>query len=169
MRNLLLLCAGTVLVVLEITVAPLLAIHGARPDLVVVLVVLVGMLWGWRDAALVGLFIGFIEDACSGQFLGLFMLTRTVVGMGAGMSYARVFQDRVVVPVVLVFLGAFAGGVLHVFLLSSFGVRVVLSVASFKTIVVQALYSAAFAPFLLKGMARLDLCVKRTAERRQAV
>lgn len=169
MKHLLLLCAGTLLVVLETTVAPFVAIRGVKPDLVLVLVVLVGMLSGWKDAALVGLFTGFIEDACSGQFLGLFMLTRTVVGIGAGLSYARVFQDRVIVPIALVFLGGVVGGGLHSFLLSSFGVPLPLSLATFRVVLVQALYSAVLAPILLKGITRLDLYVRRASERRQAL
>ncbi|NLG79376.1 MAG: rod shape-determining protein MreD [Firmicutes bacterium] len=169
MRRLLLLCAGTLLVVLETTVVPYVAIQGTKPDLVLILVVLVGLLSGWKDAAFVGLFTGFIEDAWSGQFVGLFMLTRTVVGIGAGFSYARVFQDSVIVPIALVFLGGVVGGVLHSFLLSSFGVPLPLSMASLRMVLGQALYSAVLAPILLKGVTRLDLYVRRASERRQAL
>ncbi|MCR4401831.1 MAG: rod shape-determining protein MreD [Firmicutes bacterium] len=168
MRNLLLLLAGAVLVLLEMTVVPHIALQGVKPDLVLILVVLVGTYSGWRNAALAGLATGFIEDACSGQFLGLFMLTRTVVGIGAGLSYARVFEDRVIVPTVLVILGGVVGGVLHCFLLSSFGVPMAVSVSAFRMIVGQALYSGLLVPITLRVVARLDARAKRVLERRQA-
>ncbi|MGE5587453.1 MAG: rod shape-determining protein MreD [Clostridia bacterium] len=169
MRHLLLLLAGAVLVLLEMTVAPHVAIQGVKPDLVLVLVVLVGMFSGWKDAAIIGLGTGFVEDACSGQFLGLFMLTRTVVGVAAGLSYARVFQDRVIVPIVLVVLGGVAGGVLHCFLLSSFGVPLTLSLSTLRTVVGQALYSGALVPVMLKVVTRLDVYAKRVSRREQAL
>lgn len=169
MRYLLLLATGALLVVLETSVAPYVVIQGVKPDLVVILVVLVGMLYGWRDAAIVGVVTGFVEDACSGQFLGLFMLTRAIVGIAAGVSYARVFQDRVVVPVALAFLGTVIGGSLHIFLLSSFGAHLPVSIATLRAVFGQALYSAALAPILLGVVTRLDLYARRMAERRQAL
>jgi len=169
MRPFLLICAGVLLVVLEITVSPFAAVQGARPDLVCAFVVIVGMLLGWKDAAVVGLVVGFVEDACSGQFLGLFMLVRAVVGMGAGLSYAKVFHDRIVVPVAMVFLGAVATGLMESFLLSSFGVPLGFSLASSRMVLAQAVYSAVLAPVFPKLVTWLDLSARRASERRQAV
>lgn len=169
MRLFLLICTGVLLIVLEITVSPFVATQGARPDLVCAFVVIAGMLLGWKDAAVVGLVTGFVEDACSGQFLGLFMLTRAVVGMGAGLSYAKLFQDRIVVPVAMVFLGGIVTGLLEGFLLSSFGVPLEFSLAGLRIVLAQAVYSAVLAPVFLKVVTWLDLSARRASERHQAL
>lgn len=109
-------------VVLETTAIPYISIGGIGPDIVGSLVTLVSMLSGREMGLFVALVGGVLEDVSSGQFLGLFVLVRGVVACLAGMAYQKVFQEWVLVPVILVFGAAVAGGILQVFLLASFGV-----------------------------------------------
>lgn len=169
MKHFILAVVGGLAVVVEMSVAPYVSIRGVKPDLVMVYVVLVGMLSGAKDAGFVGFFTGLLEDASSGQFLGLFVLTRVATGLAAGLSYEKVFQDRVVVPITLVFLGGVFGGVLHLFLLSSFGVPLSVSPATLRVVLAQGAYSAAIAPLALSGVMRVNLCARRTANRRRAL
>lgn len=169
MKHFILAVVGGLAVVVETSVAPYVSIHGVKPDIVMVYVVLVGMLGGAKDAGFVGLVAGLLEDVSSGQFLGLFILTRVVTGLAAGLSYEKVFQDRVVVPVVLVFLGGILGGVVHLFLLSSFGVPLSVSPATLRVVLCQAAYSAAIAPLALRGVMRVNLYTRGAADRRRAL
>ncbi|MEW5865477.1 MAG: rod shape-determining protein MreD [Bacillota bacterium] len=169
MKHFILAVIAGLAVVVEASVAPYVSIHGVKPDIVMVYVVLVGMLGGAKDAGFVGFFAGLLEDVSSGQFLGLFILTRVITGLAASLSYEKVFQDRVVVPVALVFLGGVFGGVLHLFLLSSFGVPLSVSPASLRVVLCQAAYSAAIAPLALSGVARINLYTRGAANRRRAL
>lgn len=169
MKHLILALVGVFAVVVEASVAPYFSIHGVKPDIVMVYVVLIGMVAGPRDAGFVGLVTGLLEDASSGQFLGLFMLTRMVIGLAAGLSHEKVFQDRTIVPVVLVLLGGLLGGILHLFLLSSFGVPLSVSPGPLRTVLFQSFYAAAVAPVALRGIARLNLYGRRVADRRRAL
>lgn len=168
MRYAVLAIASALLVATETTVIPYIAIRGVAPDIVMSFVILVGMLAGRGDAVFVGLIAGLFEDGSSGQFLGLFMATRLIVGYIAGTFHRKVFQDWIIVPMILVFLGGFLGGSLHIFLLVSFGVPVVLSGATLRMVMLQAAYSAAMTPVLLR-IARwlLDICAKHMRERQR--
>ncbi len=168
MRGLVLALVGALAVALEASVVPYVSVCGARPDIVLAYVVLIGMLAGTKEAALVGLVVGFFEDASSGQLIGLYMLTRMAVGLAAGLSHKRVFQERVVVPVALVFLGGLFGGAIHLFLLSSFGVPLAASPAALRMVAFQALYSAAIAPLVLRVIVSLGLPAGSISERRRA-
>ncbi len=171
MKHAMLAAVGVLFVLIEVSVAPYASIRSIRPDIVLAYVVIVGIVAGPVEAGVVGLAAGFVEDACSGQFLGLHMLTRVVVAFASGLAHDLVFQDRTAVPVVGVFLGAIASGVMNLFLLSSFGVRLPVSAAALRMVLCQAFYSAALAPLVSLLVARLARAGRgrRSGERGRAL
>lgn len=110
-----------------------------------------------------------MEDMSSGQFLGLFTLVRLAIAYLAGKGFQKVFQEWVLVPMMLVFVTGFVGGCLQVFLLGSFGVpfesyRVVLS-----AVVFQAAYSALLSPLVMRITCSVDAYVSYVSERRKSL
>ncbi|HAV21726.1 MAG: rod shape-determining protein MreD [Bacillota bacterium] len=156
-------------VVLETTAIPYISIGGIGPDIVGSLVTLVSMLSGREMGLFVALVGGVLEDVSSGQFLGLFVLVRGVVACLAGMAYQKVFQEWVLVPVILVFGAAVAGGILQVFLLASFGVPFESYRMALSTVVFQAVYSALLSPIVMRIISTLDAFVSSVLERRRSL
>ncbi len=72
-------------VLLQLIVAPWLAIRGVKPDFVLILILFVAVLFGRVSGQLCGFGFGMIMDLIGiGSFLGLSALTKTVAGFLAG-------------------------------------------------------------------------------------
>ncbi len=169
MRYRALVILSAVMVALETTVIPYISIGGIGPDIVGIFVALVSMLSGRQDGLLVAVVAGFMEDMSSGQFLGLFSVVRLVIAYLAGASYQKVFEEWVLVPIVIVFVTGLAGGCLHVFLLASLGVPFGSYRVALSTVIFQAAYSALLSPLVMSITCRVDAYVRRVSERRKSL
>jgi rod shape-determining protein MreD len=69
---------------LQATVVPHVAIGGIRPDLPLVLTVLVAYRRGAAAGTLAGFFVGLAQDVTNPAFLGLNALTKSLLGYAAG-------------------------------------------------------------------------------------
>lgn len=86
--------------VLEMTVLPRAAIAGAPPDPLVIFVMVVGLLHGPEEGALVGAGVGLLQDVVSGVPLGLGMLADLVVGFAAGLGVRFIYIESTWLPAV---------------------------------------------------------------------
>lgn len=78
----------------------------ALPDLFLVLVICLGFILGERRGAMIGLFAGLLQDIIFGSALGFFALAKMLLGYGAGLLGRELYQDQLMAPVLLVFVGA---------------------------------------------------------------
>ncbi|BAS28617.1 rod shape-determining protein MreD [Limnochorda pilosa] len=100
--------AGLILLaglLLQTAFFPAFAFFGARPDLVTLLVVLFGLLWGPRSGAALGFAGGMALDLLTGYLVGLGALSRAVVGGLAGLAGERFFSENFLVPILSVLVG----------------------------------------------------------------
>lgn len=103
-----LLYAGMMLLaalLLQAAFFPSLAILGAHPDLVTLLVILFGLYWGPSTGALLGAVGGIAVDLLTGHLVGLGAVTRALVGWLAGLTGERFFSENFLVPVLAVLVG----------------------------------------------------------------
>lgn len=93
--------AGLILAlyVLQTAILPLLAIHGASPDLLLLFAVSFGFLRGQRLGVLAGFSAGLFMDLASGTFFGMNTLMKMLAGLVAGMLSDRVFKEQIFLPV----------------------------------------------------------------------
>ncbi len=76
-----------VLIVLQTTFIRFISIESITPDILVVWIVYLALRYGQIHATVAGFILGFIVDIISGDFLGLYALSKTVCGFVAGYSY----------------------------------------------------------------------------------
>jgi len=94
---LLLVAAG---LVLEMTWLPRATIAGAAPDPLVIFVMVVGLLHGSEEGALVGAGVGLLQDIVTGVPLGLGMLADLMVGFAAGLGERVIYIESAWLPAV---------------------------------------------------------------------
>ena len=76
-----------------------LSIMGAKPDLVLVVLISYSLAADPTVGALLGFYAGLLEGAFVGYSLGSFMVTRTITGFLAGLVNTRLFSENPFVPV----------------------------------------------------------------------
>ncbi len=84
-----------------------LAVWGVKPDLPLLLTLSIGLLYGWRSGAVVGLAAGLLQDLLLGRYLGLNALALGLTGALVGLAEPRIWKENLLV----VLLGSFAGTV----------------------------------------------------------
>jgi len=75
------------LLIIQTTIVPLVAIDGAVPDLILIMLVFYTIRNGQFYGTVLGFIYGFIFDLITGSFLGSTMLSKTLAGFLAGYFY----------------------------------------------------------------------------------
>ena len=135
-------------VVLQSAVVPRLPLPGGAPDLVLVLVIVVGLLRGPAEGMLAGFAAGLLVDALAVQALGTAALVLVVTGCLAGLAAGDAARSPgAALTVVGVLSGLAAGGLGIVLLLT--GQPHAGPGALLERAVVTAAYDVAVAPLVL--------------------
>ncbi len=92
-----------VAVVLDVTVAPEIAIWGARPDFAVLALVYGSLVLGGRAATIAGFSMGLLIDTGNPEYLGLNALALAVVGYATGGVWDHLVRTNVLVQCVVIF------------------------------------------------------------------
>lgn len=108
-------------VILQSTVFHFLQIEGVKPDLLLIVVILVAVLKGTKFGAGLGFVYGLLEDLLVSKYIGLQALTKMLTGYIIGRLERRIFSDNVFVPIVVGFLGTLIHSVLVVLVLFLIG------------------------------------------------
>lgn len=95
-------------------------VEKALPDLVLVMTISLGFLLGERRGAFLGLCAGLFQDVIFGSVLGFFALAKMLLGYGAGLLGRELYQEQLLAPVLLVFVGTLAHEFVLSFLVSQF-------------------------------------------------
>lgn len=75
------------LLIIQTTIVPLIAVRGAIPDLILILLVFFTLRNGQFYGTVLGFIYGFLFDIITGSFLGSTMLSKTLAGFLAGYFY----------------------------------------------------------------------------------
>lgn len=118
-----LVIAGILLfsIVLQSTIFARINLFGVIPDLILVVTVCFGLLYGSLSGLYVGLAGGFLLDLAGGGILGINILTKALVGYGAGYIGKTVFKDNILIPLVAAAVATLAGEITAFLFLTAFG------------------------------------------------
>jgi rod shape-determining protein MreD len=143
------------LVVVQVSVFPHLQIAGVAPDLGLIVAIAVGVLLGPEAGALAGFGAGLGYDLFLETPLGLNALAYALVGYAVGVLTGGLMRAPRYLPIVLVLVGALAGGLLVIGIGVLAGVESVKGLQGVQTVGIAALYDALLAPvvFLLVAVA----------------
>ena len=120
---------------------------GRQPDLLLIVVTCFSIMWGSKDGALIGVTAGLLQDILFGRLLGLFALTKLIVGYLSGFTEKNIYRDFVLGPMLIVLMMTF----LHeglAFILSGEVARLPLRTAFMNIILPKALYNFCLTPFI---------------------
>ncbi|HEY3314394.1 MAG TPA: rod shape-determining protein MreD [Bacillota bacterium] len=140
---------------LQLTVVPFVAVHWVKPDLILVVAILGGLLYGPNYGAVAGLFGGLLEDLFIGHYIGLFGLTRMLAGFLAGLVETRVYREPFLVPMATSFAATLVGETILGLLLKAFGANPSLGKTFTNVILPAAVYNAIIAPIVYRPLRRL--------------
>ncbi len=76
--------AALVVMVIQLTFVPLIAVAGFTPDLLILCLVIMGIRRGRVEATVGGFLIGLLQDLATTQFFGLAALSKSIAGFAAG-------------------------------------------------------------------------------------
>ena len=118
-----LVIAGILLfsIVLQSTIFARINLFGVIPDLILVVTVCFGLLYGSLSGLYVGLAGGFLLDLAGGGILGINVLTKALLGYGAGYVGKTVFKDNIFIPLATVAIATLAGEITAFLFLTAFG------------------------------------------------
>ncbi len=77
----------------------------ALPDILLVIVIIMGFLLREKKGAITGLGGGLFQDLLFGHTLGFFALSKMLMGFGAGLVGKEIYRDNLFAPVIIVFIG----------------------------------------------------------------
>lgn len=110
-----------VAVVLQSTICSLWPWIGVKPDLVTVIVVLTGLLYGLAPGSMMGFVGGFLLDYSTGRLLGAGAVSKMLIGGLSGWVGPKIFGDHLLVPPLAVLVGTWLEQSLYLLLANAFG------------------------------------------------
>jgi rod shape-determining protein MreD len=142
-------------VIVQVSVFPHLRVAGVAPDLGLIVAIAVGAQLGPEAGAIAGFAAGLGYDFFLETPLGLNALAYALAGYGVGVVTTGLLRAPRYLPVVLVLLGALAGGLVLITIGVLAGVDSVKGLHGVETIAIAAVYDAFLAPivFLLVALA----------------
>jgi rod shape-determining protein MreD len=149
---------GAVLVtglLLQSTLFPRLTLLGVRPELLYLVTIVVALLEGPEDGAIVGFAGGLFQDFLLDEPKGITALTLTLVGYAIGMSRQYLTSPSPLLPTVMVALGTAFGITFHIvvsFLLGQFEQPIGYAA---KVVLLTAVYGAVLTPILYPLLRRV--------------
>jgi len=146
------LALGVVIVtalVLQSTVFAELRLFGVRPELLFLVTIVVALMGGPNEGAVVGFASGMAQDFMLNQPKGITALTLTLVGYAVGMTRQYIVSQSPLVPTAMVFVGPAVGMIFYEvvsYLLgafdatTTFGLRVALLTAVYNAVLTPIAY-----------------------------
>ena len=136
-------------VLLQSTVFAQLRLLGVRPELLFLVTIVIALLEGPNEGAVVGFASGLAQDMFLDQPKGITALTLTLVGYGVGMAKQYIVSPSPLLPTIVVAIGTALGVAFFevvAFLLGSFdlpateAVRIALLTAAYNAVLTPILY-----------------------------
>lgn len=143
-------------VVIQSTILNRLAFFGARPDLVLIVVIVSGLLKGHPFGTGVGLGAGLLQDILTGQFMGANALTKMCTGYIVGLTEGKFFKENLFIPMIMMAAGTLGNELMFWLILYLFGRPLPFWVASTQLIVPTVILNSILAPFVFILMKRID-------------
>lgn len=141
---------------LQTTVFSEIQLFGAKPQLLYLITIVIAMLEGPRDGAIVGFVGGMAQDFLLNQPKGITALTLTLLGYSIGMGRQYIVSTSPLLPTILVAAGTFSATVFYAvvrFLLGQPNLGMGFAV---RTAFLAGLYGAILTPLFYPVVRRLS-------------
>jgi rod shape-determining protein MreD len=115
-------------------------INGVKPNLILIFTVIVALLRGYTEGAVVGFFAGIALDLLHGRFIGFYALLGLYLGLAVGYSNRRLYKENYLVMIVFIFVSTTIYEFL-VYFFSSLGTEMNFNFAFKGNIIPEAIYN----------------------------
>ncbi len=154
MRAVLLLLILGVALVLQATVFDFIRILGAKPDLVMIMAVLYGFIYGSREGAYFGFLSGLLVDFSVGHYIGFNALANMGAAYAGGLAEANLYKENSLIAAFVVLLSTIAGQTICYLLLLIIGIQVSPINGFLQVIFPVALYNTILTPLVYEWFYR---------------
>lgn len=107
--------------VLQSTICSLWPWVGVKPDLITVIVILTGLMYGLAPGSTLGFVGGFLLDYSTGRLLGAGAVSKMLIGGLGGWVAPKIFGDHLLVPPMAVLVGTWLEQSIYLLLANAFG------------------------------------------------
>ncbi len=149
-------CLVVFSVIIQSTILNRVSLLGARPDLVLMLTILLALLRGSRLGAGIGFGAGLLQDILSGQFIGANALTKMATGYLIGLAEENFFKENPVIPMLTMAIGTLGNEILFWILLRMFGRPLPFLLTSIRLIIPTVILNSVLAPFLFSRLKKMN-------------
>lgn len=129
------------LLIIQAVLIPFAAIQGIKPDLLLVVVVSAGLLFGKEAGIGTGFFAGLLQDLASGNVFGLNLISKMAAGFLFGLAERKVFKENLLLPVLAMMLASVLNSLLILGFIALRGYHVEWSEALIHTVVPGTVYN----------------------------
>lgn len=95
-------------IIIESTILPFFKIRGVTPDLVLITIISMGLIYGKKEGFILGLIGGLLSDILFGRVLGLYALSYMLIGYLMGFVSEGIYKENRIIPFLLTILGTLA-------------------------------------------------------------
>jgi len=141
--------------VLQVGLAPNLAISGIVPNFMILVVVTLAFVQGPTAGTVAGFSAGLLLDLLGSGPIGLWALVLCIIGYVSGMLESKMFARGWVLPVTVVFLAVFGAEAGYGLAQSIVGVETVFSEAMLQVVLPGAIYNTVLAILVYPWLARI--------------
>jgi rod shape-determining protein MreD len=136
-------------------IAPHLAIARVKPDLVLLVTLAYGLLYGPGVGGRFGLISGLLQDLLLGRYLGVFALTRMTAGYLAGLAERRLYRDSLLILTATGAGASIFADLLFMVLMGTTGYPLDPLADIGRVVMPAAVYNGLLAPLVYRAMHRL--------------
>lgn len=133
--------------ILETTVLHHFSIFGAKPDLVLIILVFLAVKKGSYEGEIYGFIGGLLEDFITSAVLGLQALVKTLLGFAVGFLKNKFEEDNALLVIIFVFFASVFNNVLSA-VIRAFFTPYSFSYGHILQIIISGVYTALLAPFV---------------------
>ncbi len=94
-------------VMIESTILPFFRIKGITPDIALITIIAIGLIYGKKEGTFLGFIGGLLSDILYGTIIGLHALPFMLIGYVMGLVSERVYRENRIIPLLFTLIGTF--------------------------------------------------------------
>lgn len=102
--------------IIQLVIPPSFAIFGVKPDLLLILVVIIALIRGRKYGSGFGFIAGSLQDLFLGGFFGVFTFIKTFIGIVVGLIEGNFFKEQYIISTLVIFVATIVNETLLILL-----------------------------------------------------
>ncbi|MCL2819101.1 MAG: rod shape-determining protein MreD [Actinomycetia bacterium] len=147
--------AFIIAVILQVTIAPYIAIGGVSPNFLMITVIVMALVEGPNTGTVLGFVAGLLFDLLGAGPVGPMALVLSIAGYIAGLVHENLFAEGWLLPVGIIALATFTSEILYMIVILFLGTQTSLASAFMGIVLPSTLYNAVCATIICPILTRV--------------